>query len=498
MAETLIALLSRLSREEQRYISIRLKHSGRDSRYLRCYRLLKKGMPAGEISEELGIPERDLSVLKSKLYRRLLDILADFSLSGNIFLQLMRMRERIEVLISKGLFREAEKHVEKLHVKAGSHEFYLFEAEALRLKRLLKAQRNYSESSRQELLEMKVELQKKTVAFLHLSELQMDSSLLFMQFYREGHLNEESETYQRFLQIRVKDMESNSARFVLHNTRGFLFGLRGEAEKSISEQRMAIDALMHLPAIDNERWYNLVSAFNNICVALCNEGNFGRAKEYLEMLRQLPEKRKGLTYQESIFWWQHILALDFYLMMVSAEFQSLGRLLGSLHHALLQYEFSPWYRAFFHYSAGYASLLAGRNEEALHWILKLLQYPHHEIPGEIYRFALLLQGLIHFETGNYEVASVLLENRRRNLRKMKNPYRLETLFIRFLLRAAKASTDERKALASVCLSEVNVLLKEQGSERHVLDYVDIDIYLEALSAGRSFSDFYQKKKNKDA
>ncbi len=496
MAETLSALLSRLSKEEQRYISITLKHSGRDSRYLRCYRLLKKGIPAGKISEELGLPERDLSVLKSKLYRRLLDILADFSLSGNIFLQLMRMRERIEVLISKGLFREAEKQVEKLLTKASSHEFYLFEAEALRLKRLLMAQRNYSESKREELLTMKEELQKKTGAFLHLSELQIDSSLLFMQFYREGHLDEESETYQRFLQSHGSDFESNSARFVVHNTRGFLFGLSGVAEGSISEQKMAIDALMQLPAIDNERWYNLVSAFNNICVALCNEGDFGRTKEYLEKLRQLPEKRKGLTYQESIFWWQHILALDFYLMMESAEFKNLDRLLDSLYRALKQYEFSQWYRAYFHYSAAYAALLAGRPDDALQWNLRLLQYPHNKIPKEIHRFALLLQGLIHFELRNYEVASVLLENHRRKLRKMKNSYRLETLFTRFLLRAAKAK--ECSALASACLSEVNVLLKEHGPERHVLDYVDIDIYLEALSSGMSFSTFYQKKKNNDA
>ena len=498
MSLSLSTLLSRLSKEEQRYITIALQQYKGASRLLSCYRLLKKGAGRREIIASLGINERDLSVLCSKLYVRILNILADFSRNGNTFLQLMRLRERIEVLISKGLLREAEKQTEKLLRKAASHEFFLLELEALRIKRLLMAQQNYAGYEKRQLTELMEEMEKQSRSFLELSKWQSASSLLFMQFYSEGHLDEASPEYRAFLKYRRKEGASFSEEFVAHNTRGFLFGLRGEAERSISEQKMAIEALMQLPAIDHERWYHLVSAFNNICVALCNEGDFHRAKEYLEKLRQLPGKRKGLSYRELIFWWQHVLALDFYLMMERAEFKNLDHLLDALRAALKQYDFSQWYRAYFYYSAAYASLLAGRNDDALHWVLLLLQYPQREIPEEIYRFGLLLQGLVHFESGNFEIAAVLLENHRRKLGKMKNTYRLESLFTRFLLRAARTGDNERKAAASACLAEVGKWLKEDDAERHVLDYLDIDIYLEAQVSGEPFYRFYQKKKRSNA
>ncbi len=498
MADSLALLLSRLSKEEQRYVSISLKHYRADSRLFASYRLFKKGAGREEVMRRLGIGAPDMAVLRSKLFTRVLDILADFSIARNIFLQFLQMRRRVEVLISKGLLREAEKQTEKLLRKAAYHEFFLLELEALRIKRLLMAQQNYAGYEKRQLTELMEEMEKQSRSFLELSKWQSTSSQLFMQFYNEGHLDETRPEYRAFLEYRRKEGASSSEKFVAHNTRGFLFGLRGEAVKSISEQKMAIEALMQLPAIDNERWYYLVSAFNNICIALCNEGDFHRAKEYLEKLRQLPGKRKGLSYRESIFWWQHVLALDFYLMMERAEFKNLDHLLDALRVALKQYDFSQWYRAYFHYSAAYALLLAGRNDDALYWVLLLLQYPQREIPEEIYRFGLLLQGLVHFESGNFEIAAVLLENHRRRLMKLKHPYHLESLFTRFLLRAARTGDNERKAAASACLAEIGEWLKEDDAERHVLDYLDIDIYLEAQVSGEPFYRFYQKKKRSNA
>jgi|GEM_PF-2960230 len=497
MSSSLSLLLSRLSKEEHRYIAIALQRYKGDSQLYRCYRLLKKGAGRMEILQSLEMKEHDFTVLCSKLKVRILDILADFSSSQNTFLRLIQMRRRVEVLIAKGLLREAEKQTEKLRVKAATLEIFWFEVEALHLKRLLMAQRNYSEISREELLKMKSKLKKKTSAFQQLSEFQFDSSLLFMQFYRDGHLNETSDTYQSFLRESAGHCESSLARYVWHNTRGFLYGRKDEAQRSIFEQKMAIEALMQLPIIDNERWYYLISAINNICIALCNAGDFHSAKDYREKLRQLPGKRKRLSYRESIFWWQHILALDFYMMLEGADFKRLDQLLTNLHLALKQHDFSKWYRAYFYYSAAYALFIVGRFDDALQWILLLLQNPHKEIPEEIYRFFLLLHALIHFESGNFEIASVLLENHKRKLRKTKNIYRLESLFTRFLLRAVRANGHKLREMAVACLCESRKLLNENAQERKVLDYLNMDIYLEALASAASFYRIYQEKKNKD-
>ncbi len=493
MADSLRLLLERMDKEEHRYVHKALSEGSRSTQLLAIYRSAKEGKGRLEIADDLNIPKGQVSVIRNRLFTRIGDLLIDYHRNKNVRLEFGKRKLRAEIWKMKGMYREAGKEFQKLYIEYGKREFYNEALECLGHLRDLAAENNYSDVNEEDLRRWKDEQKKLSQRQSFYFELEINASLVFQRYYAKGEAPLHAPEVDIFL-ASLPDPEPDAlAAFVYHNTRGFLFGYHQRLEHSFEEQKKALEALYRLPDVFQLRWENLVSAYNNMIITLTEMREFKKAESYLNELEKIPERRKRIPYTDMIYWLEHDLAIEFFYLMKSGAFDRLRHLRKDLEQALEKYDFNDWYSAYFRYSASYASLLAGEPDESMKWLLQLLRTPRKEVPDDIWHFANILLIILHIELKNYEIALVLLDKFKRHRDKAKYSSS-EQVFLHFLMDYCKLPGGaQRNELAKNYLKSLKETLSKSETEKNVLNYIDMDIYLEAKARKQSFSEVYREK-----
>ena len=116
--------------------------------------------------------------------------------------------------------------------------------------------------------------------------------------------------------------------------------------------------------------------------------------------------------------------------------------------------------------------MQGKYESALPRINNLLNHPQLNIKSEFECYLRLINLIVHFELGNFDLLEYLLKSTYRYLYKRKKLYKLEILILNFIRRIPLMNTPDSVKMNFAILKKEMQKLKQDPYEKNAFEYFD--------------------------
>ena len=141
---------------------------------------------------------------------------------------------------------------------------------------------------------------------------------------------------------------------------------------------------------------------------------------------------------------------------------------------------------------------AGEMNKSLLWLNKVINDNEQTLRQDIFSYARLVNLVVHFELGNYELLEYITRSAQRFLNKHHRADRMEVLLIDKMRKLGRAKTPlARRELFKELQLEIQQLLKDPN-EGVVLKYVDILAWADSKVRNISFSEAVKRSKAETA
>ncbi len=144
------------------------------------------------------------------------------------------------------------------------------------------------------------------------------------------------------------------------------------------------------------------------------------------------------------------------------------------------------------YMSAYFYFTAGMFESALQWVNKLLNEPRSEIRLDLQCATRILNMLVHFELGNWDLLEYTSKSTVRFLSNRGRFSEVDRLVLRYLRQLTNVNQSTSiKANYSEFLKDLRTLLKDDFGKQY-MKVLDIETWLEGKLNGHTMSEIFQK------
>lgn len=501
--EELHQFIQALAPREQRYVQLQLgtyrKKQG--SLVQRLYQLMASGAKLDEdrIKAQLlrDKPERQFHVLRNQLYHQLLEVLIRFRGEQHPVDQVGNLMHKSRILQEKRLYREANRFLKRAAKLAEQHDHF----EQLLLiykdwKRLYAWILEVDKRARH--IERFWEKEQEALDKLrNLRTLEWLSMRVFDLYYRIHYARNDRQIrqYEELMDHPLlQDEETSlsfSARVIFLNTHGLYEDAVGRKAACLNYRRQLVRLYEEHPERLKEQLQQYLAAFNNYLLVLIHEGQFTETSVSLDELEKLPETlSRKMRSAEKVMWFRACYSLRLEVAIRQGNFKAALELLPKVNarFAELDKDLNPAFRFPFHYFFAYTCFALNRYDEALDHLQPLIYQVELQFKQELFRFARLLQLIIHLERGDYEYLSSLIRSTRRFLRRLGGTHPLEEQLLRFLAKAPYVNPREAFANFEGELSKA----APHAFSAHVSHHFDFRAWIGARVKDRPFADIFQE------
>lgn len=170
---------------------------------------------------------------------------------------------------------------------------------------------------------------------------------------------------------------------------------------------------------------------------------------------------------------------------ISAQLEDFKGKLGESDEVIYLYNFSNLY------------IYSGQYNKSLRWLSKLLNHKYVGYREDVYAFARILNLLVHYELGNYDVLPYYVRSTYRYLKKEQRTSKIEYLLVDFIKKKVpKFERGVSKAVIDAFVelkADIDAVLAENEYEATLMEYFDLSIYLSSKINKTTFREEYLKK-----
>lgn len=443
-------LIKSLDPREQRYFHLQegLYHKEGGSLHYRLFKLLlaQEAYDEAALLRELypGQPHAQFHVLKNHLYHQLLESLITFKGTQHSLDKIDQLIRKSRVLQEKKLYVEAGRFLARAAKLAESRDHFerlliiykqwkqlyawILEVD----KRALHIQRFWEKE--REVLEQ----------LTNLREMEWISMRVFDLYYRIHYAGNEAEValYRELMDHPLLKNEelalSFSAKVIYLNTHGLYEDAIGRRVSSLLYRKKLVELYQSRPDLLQEHFTQRLAATNNYLLALIHQGDYTEAQSALDQLAELPKQfSRRLKPEEDLIWFRTHYSLQLEVHLRQGKFSEAEKMIPTVqtYFKRLDKALNPAFRFPFQYFFAYTCFALGKYDQALDFLAPLLHQVELNFRQELFRFARLLQLIVHFERGDTELLPSLLRSTRRYLRKLGALHQLDEVLIRFLDKA---------------------------------------------------------------
>jgi tetratricopeptide (TPR) repeat protein len=144
------------------------------------------------------------------------------------------------------------------------------------------------------------------------------------------------------------------------------------------------------------------------------------------------------------------------------------------------------------YNKAYSYFGIGDYKKALSFINEVLNDNEQNLRQDIYSFSRLLNLVLHYELENYDFLEYVIKSTNRYLSKYERDYKIEDVLIKYIRKLSKVSSPKASQEIFVAMNkEVNILMQDH-QERVVLEFFNIEAWIDSKINKTSFSESVQK------
>lgn len=447
-----------------------------------------------------GIKKGQFSNLKAHLYKQILTSLRLTNINHNLDILLREQIDYARILYNKGLYKQSLKLLEKAKSMAAHNHRITLEYEILTFEKLIESQYiTRSLSNRADELILQTEDTLHTLNnYNTLSNL---SLRLYGIYIKAGHVRNEKDYEQitSFFKVALKGIEQNKLGFFEQLylnvsyawysliVQDFLLQYR-YSQKWVDLFQDNPDMLELEPI-----WY--LKGQHVLLEALFVLGHYKKHEEVVRNLQKFvdnPPSRNNENLETLGFMYLYTSKINSHFM--AGTFTEGIKMVPELNRKIEKYsqQVDPHRILIFYYKIASLYFGAGKNEEAIKYLNKIINYPDQRLREDIHCFARILNLIAHYELGNRAHVEYQIRSVYRFLRKMNDLNMVQQEILKFL-----QSLDERNGKPIkekfVALRKRLLEINELPYQKRPFLYLDIISWLESKTQDKPVQDIIKGK-----
>jgi hypothetical protein len=505
-SDDLFELIQRLSKAEKKYFQqYAALYEGKNAPlYLKLFHALcKQHHPSdSELKKILGAGQgsNKLATTRHYLYKLILRVLHAFHAGNNEQLDLYDLLSESNLLIRKGLDKQATKILNKAEKKAEEMD------DLYALDIIFLAKYNINRSSKDFLEELFVpggsfeKAMKRTLKRQEVLKYMKLRCEIGMIYGEAGHDMRSKETNDRVLSIYHEVIQPSSLEdpsllgkvYQMETVEFSGFLLRYNKERIVYLEKSAAffekyDKISHAP-------HNcLLSSYQNLCTAYFQNGE----EKKFKTARAKLEKLQARDFRSEIKLFDAKAHVDIGYLLVNGSFDELLKVLPEIEVGLKKYaSFIPDRKSLgiLYYLIGLSYFFHSMFKYSLIWFNKIVNMPVGDPRQDMYKFARLFTIFIHYELDNMDGSDYLIASLKRLYKKVKESH-FEKKVLAGLQSLNNAFSKEEKAKELETFKQVLLQLKDDPAEAQMFLYFDFLEWIEAKQRGITLIELLKEKSN---
>ena len=478
----LAALIHSLSASEKRHFKVHTPYS--ESQYLKLFDLILLNKPYDEAKllermQAQGVTLH-LPVAKRQLYFLLLSDLVNTQ-KEKVDFTLRREIHFVQVLLERGFVQQAKKLLQRNKKRAQQFELYRLLLEYLELEKRLLGNRG----SEQEIDQI-YQLEQDSFEKLHNESqywyLSTQIGRLQWQYQRlQGETQKQAleNLGQHPLLQAVESAQSLQSKIYYYRAKSTYYFTLGKPEEAYQLNEELLKLIESSDYYQKQFPETYLLTFNNFLIDSLLLKKFDALQAGLEKLTSLhkaPALRGIKNLKARTFRQRFMLEVNWYLATGAIK-KGVDRI-PAIEAGLKQFgeKIEKPHRITLRYLAAYLLFLDKNYNGAQYWLLELLR-EREDVVQEIFRYARLLNLLVHFELENWEHLSSLILSIRRYIKQRGDLSTIEQKLMRYLQKYPNLpDAKEQQLLTQAFLADLEGL-KAKPEARRFFNYIDLKQWL---------------------
>ncbi len=488
-SDKLFELIENMSMSEKRYFKLFIArtHSEKTLNYVVLFDILDR-LKNYEESKVIRFLKREkisakyLAADKNYLYRMILKSLRSFHAGKSASLRVKEYLEYLEILYHKGLYHQANKLLQKAKKTAQTFELYSLLIEILNWERLF-ANLN---SNRKVVTNCSIAINENLKLLKNINaynELYHEMMLLRLELNKARN-QKKLELLENLIQhplLASKEMAlSNIAKIRFYEIWASYYFITDQTHKEYECNSQAMEIMKSIPNFMEEWAGKYTGIFSRILV-LQHKLYPEKCKESLQQFRKIPSQiKKGtLDIEVSVFVLSYsiemnilISELDYEQAIIQSKVIEKGfkKYKDSIHAS---YYLTAYYRF------AYVYFCSDKLSEALSYVNKINNEMDESERPDVFSNAKILNLIIHYELGNYNLLRYLIKSTREFLKRRDRLHQTEEILLRFFQKIAKPLTNKERVLFFQSLEQQLNKVWEDPLEKRALRYFDLEAWIES-------------------
>jgi hypothetical protein len=501
-SDKLYRLVHALSSSEKRHFKVAAgQQSGKDNKYLRLFEAIEAQEHFDDNALKIrmygsnNIQSRKYSELKAYLYGMILKSLQAYDEKSSVAYRLKHLLLSVRVLFRRSMFDDCKPLLAKARKLAQQYERFNSVLEILEWEKQIAYTEANVDYLDRELERIEVEEQR-TLERLRTIVAYRNTFFRLLVLTRKGRMGGAAE------QQKLKDLidtpllqefslaDSHQAKVLYFRALSVYHFAKSDWQAFYKHSKELVALIESRPYFLREDVSEYIAAVSNLIVSCFTLKKYAEIELLLDKLGSI----KALTRDDELKIHRQYYQSKFSLCITTGEFEEGYRALQAHIKKIKDFNPAPFRTNSFYLFYFYLSFGAERYEEALGYLNEWLDLETTVERPYLQGAARLLNLIIHFELGNYDLLESLLRSTYRWLKKHGQLHELERLTMGFIKQALEAaSRKELQAAYQSLKAELADSSRQQQTKAFFTQVFDMIAWLNSKMENQSFADVIRQK-----
>lgn len=504
-SEELFNLIKSLTKSEKRFFKLSSSLQSGEKNYLKIFDAIDEQTVYDEYAIKGSFKNekfiKHFPSEKNHLYKLILKSLRSYFSDQSISSILKQEIKNIEILYHKTLYEECEKFLKRAKKMAFEHEKFYYLFELIGIEKML-LEEAFEDGKFNRSLDDLIEEEQMVISKLrNLAEYHILYSKVNLAFRSEGYARELNtrniidEVSENHL-IKAKNTAlSKRAATICYYTQGFCHSANNNKDLSFIAFQQVKTILDNNPSLRGDLIKRYVRTIYNLIKIHIERKEFRSAFKLITELRELEgnDKYTSVDIKIRIFRATNMAELDIYDKL--GEYEKSLELIESIEGRLKFFENNTNKEHLIAFYLKFSVLYIGINDlnKALFWVNKILNDNEKLLRQDLYAYARLINIIIHFELGNFDLIEYLVKSTQRFLNKKKRDFELEKLILSSIRKLSKITNQEKQKDTYITFRNKLEDLFKIPENKILLNYFDFLSWVDSKIDNCSLSEAVQRR-----
>ena len=501
VTDDLFQLIKSLEQSEKRYFKIFASMHIKDTdnnQYLKLFDAIDKqeNYDEDDIKEKFAKEKfiKQIHVAKNYLYNNILKSLRLYHSDRSKVNELMDILRDVQILYDKSLYKQCRKLLEKAKKIAYTYEKHAQILAVIDWEKTLARTSSYSNTDEAELISYYNEHNVATEKLINLNEYWNLATKAFMFRKKQGDFRDRNELkkfnsiFENELLTSEKFATSFLSKTFYYNLKGLYYLTNKDNKNLLIHCEKIVRLLEENPVLLKED--NYIASLYNLLLVEIELKKFSDALKTINKIRSI--KTDSSTLQARIFVTSYDTEINLY--MKSGEFRKGEKLVVEIDEGLVKMKskINKESKILFAYNIAYIYFGLKKYDESLIRINEIINDKELKIREDIQCFARILNLLIHYELGNYDLIEYIMKSTKRYLSSKNKFNKFESITLGQIRKLISEKTEDKNYLFIEWKKELDKI-SDDIMEINALEYFDLISWIDSKLTGESFIDLLKRK-----